>query len=56
VYPPIVVRHRLGKHVAAEKNTHATIEELLDAEFSMRCVSYQRKVVDEFFPELLASE
>jgi hypothetical protein len=43
VYPPIVVRQRLGKNppifarlggnVTAVRNTHATIEELLDASF-----------------------
>jgi hypothetical protein len=27
-------------------NTHATIEELLDASFSMQSMSYQRKVGD----------
>jgi hypothetical protein len=32
---------------------HATIDEFLDASFTMRSVSYQRKVVDWFFPELL---
>jgi hypothetical protein len=36
VYPPhIVARQRLGKNVTAGTNTHATIEELLDASFSM---------------------
>jgi hypothetical protein len=29
--PPIVVRQRLGKNVTAATNTHATMEELLDA-------------------------
>jgi hypothetical protein len=33
--PPIVARQRLGKNVTAVTNTHATIEELLDASFSM---------------------
>jgi hypothetical protein len=51
--PTIVARQRLSKHVTAETNTHATIEELLDASFSMRSVSYQRQVGDQFFPELL---
>jgi hypothetical protein len=31
---------------------HATTEELLDM-FSMQSMSYQRKVVDQFFPEFL---
>jgi hypothetical protein len=52
VYPPIVARQRLGRNVTAVKNTHATIEELLDVFFNMaRVVS--RKVGDQFFPELL---
>jgi hypothetical protein len=51
--PTIVARQRLGKHVTAEKNTHAIIEELLDASFSLRSVSYQRQVGDQFFSELL---
>jgi hypothetical protein len=31
--PPIVARKRLGRNVTAVTNTHATIEELLDASF-----------------------
>jgi hypothetical protein len=41
--PPIVARQRLGRNVTAVMNTHATIEELLDASFSMWPVSYQGK-------------
>jgi hypothetical protein len=53
VYPLIVARQRLGKNplivarqllginVTAVTNTNATIEELLDASFSMWPVSYQ---------------
>jgi hypothetical protein len=41
--PPIVARQRLGRNVTAVTNTYATIEELLDASFSMRSVSYQGK-------------
>jgi hypothetical protein len=33
--PPIVARQRLGRNVTAVTNTHATIEKLLDALFSM---------------------
>jgi hypothetical protein len=33
--PPIVTRQRLSRNVTAVTNTHATIEELLDASFSM---------------------
>jgi hypothetical protein len=33
--PPFVARERLGRNVTAVTNTHATIEELLDASFSM---------------------
>jgi hypothetical protein len=46
--PPIGARQRLSKHVPAAKNTHASIEELLDLSFSMRCMSYQRKVISTF--------
>jgi hypothetical protein len=46
VYPSIVVRQRLGKNVTAAMYTHATIEELLDAWFSMLSVSYQWEVGD----------
>jgi hypothetical protein len=41
--PLIVARQRLGRNASAVTNTHATIEELLDASFSMRPVSYQGK-------------
>jgi hypothetical protein len=37
----IVARQRLGKNVTAATNTHAKIEELLDASFSIRFLSYQ---------------
>jgi hypothetical protein len=33
--PPIVARQWLGRNVTAVTNTHATIEELLDAPFLM---------------------
>jgi hypothetical protein len=46
MYLPIVARQRLGKNVTAAMQTHATLEELLDAPFSMRSVKYQRKVGD----------
>jgi hypothetical protein len=46
VYLLIVARQRLSKNITAAANTHATIEEVLDASFSMRSVSYQRKVDD----------
>jgi hypothetical protein len=46
VYPRVIARQRLGKNVTAETNTHETIEELSDASFSMRSVSYQRKIGD----------
>jgi hypothetical protein len=41
--PTIVARQRLGRNVTAVTNTHATIEELLYASFSMWPVSYQGK-------------
>jgi hypothetical protein len=47
-----IARQRLGKNVTAAINTHATIEELLDASFSMQSVWYQKKVGDQFFPQL----
>jgi hypothetical protein len=53
VYPPIVARQRLDKNVTEANNTHATIKELLDASFSVWSESYQRKVGDYFFPEIL---
>jgi hypothetical protein len=43
LYPSIVARQRVDKEVTVATNTLATIE-LLDASFSMRSVSYQRKV------------
>jgi hypothetical protein len=50
---PIVARQRPGKDVTAATNTQATIEALLDASFSMRTLSFQKKIGDYFFPELL---
>jgi hypothetical protein len=41
--PPIVARQRVGRNVTTVTNTHAKIEELLDASFSMLPVSYQKK-------------
>jgi SUMO ligase MMS21 Smc5/6 complex component len=35
----VAARHRLGEHVNAAKNTHLTIEELLDAVFSVMSLS-----------------
>jgi hypothetical protein len=46
VYPPIVPRQQHGKHVHAVTNTQATIDELIDASFSLRSVSYRRNVDD----------
>jgi hypothetical protein len=40
---PIIAMQMLDKNVTAARNTHATIEELLDASFSLRFVSYQGK-------------
>jgi hypothetical protein len=52
-----VARQRLSKHVSAATNTHATIEEMLEAVISMRYMSLQmlcseKKVGDYLFPEL----
>jgi hypothetical protein len=41
--PLIVARQRLGRNVAAVTNTHAAIEELLEASFSLWPMSYQGK-------------
>jgi hypothetical protein len=41
--PLIVAIQRLGRKVTAVTNTYRTIEELLDASFSMWPVSYQGK-------------
>jgi hypothetical protein len=38
---PLVARHWLGKDVTELTITHVTVEELLDALFSMRSVTYQ---------------
>jgi hypothetical protein len=45
VYSPIVARQRLGKNVTAATNTYA-IEDLLYVSFSIRFVSYLRKLGD----------
>jgi hypothetical protein len=39
VYPPVVVRQRLSENVTAVKNARPTIEELLDASFSVLSLS-----------------
>jgi hypothetical protein len=41
---PVISRQQLGKNITVA-NTHATIENLLDASFTM-FVSYQRKIGD----------
>jgi hypothetical protein len=43
--PTIVARQRLVRNDTAVTNTHATMEKLLDASFSMWPVSYQGKYV-----------
>jgi hypothetical protein len=43
VYPLLVARQRLGTNFTEVTNSQVTIEELLDASFSMRSVSYQDK-------------
>lgn len=46
VYVPLTVaRQRLGKSIPPATNTHATMEKLLDASFSVLFVSYQAKVI-----------
>jgi hypothetical protein len=46
MYSPIIARQRLSKNVTTAMITHTTIEELLNASFSMWSVSRQRKVGD----------
>jgi hypothetical protein len=53
VYPTIIAGELLGKHVTAATNTQATIQELLETSFSMRFLSYERKLGDWFFLEVL---
>jgi hypothetical protein len=44
VYPRIVASEGLCENVTVATNTHAKIDQLLDASFYMRPVSYQRRV------------
>jgi hypothetical protein len=54
VFPPSIVSSQwLGKNFTTATNTHAALEKLLDASFSMRSVSYRRNVGDYFFSQLL---
>jgi hypothetical protein len=46
--PPVVARQRLSRNITAVTNTHATIEELLDASFLMWPMSYQGKYACSF--------
>jgi hypothetical protein len=43
----------IGKNVTTIKNTQAKMEEFLDPSFYILFMSYQRKVGDQLFPELL---
>jgi hypothetical protein len=43
-YSSIVARQRLGQKVTSTTNTHGTVEEWLDASFTIRSMSYQRRV------------
>jgi hypothetical protein len=43
---PIIAIKDLDKHVTAATNSHGAVEELLDASFSRRSLSYERKVGD----------
>jgi hypothetical protein len=47
-----VTRQRLGKNVTAATNTHAM--ELLDASFSMRSATYERRVRGSVYPFTVA--
>jgi hypothetical protein len=46
LYYPVVARQGHGNHVPAAKTTRTTMEELLDASFSVRSLSYQRNADD----------
>jgi hypothetical protein len=46
MYTPVVARQRPGKNVTEATNTQATIEELLNASFSVRSVSFQMTLGD----------
>jgi hypothetical protein len=46
LYGKVNENHELGKHVPAATNAQETIEEMLEPVFSMRSVSYKRKVSD----------
>jgi hypothetical protein len=41
LFPPIVARQRLGKHVPAATDTHAIIEEVMNSVFSTRSCHIQ---------------
>jgi hypothetical protein len=42
--PPNVAMQELSKYIPTAKNTHASIEEMLDKSFSMQSVSYKKEV------------
>jgi hypothetical protein len=42
--PAIIPRHQLSKDVISVTNAQGTMQEVLDASFSIRFVSYKRKV------------
>jgi hypothetical protein len=46
VYLSNIARQRLGKNLTAAMNTQRTTEELLEASFSMRSITYKKKVDD----------
>jgi hypothetical protein len=54
--PPIFSRQQLSETVTAATNTHATIEELLDASFSIESVPYQRRVCGSVYAPNIARQ
>jgi hypothetical protein len=46
VYSSVIAKQLLGNNVTAAKNIYSTVEDLFNASFSMRSLSYQRKVGD----------
>jgi hypothetical protein len=46
----IVARQQLGKHIPVATDTHAAIEEFLDASISVRSVSYEKNICVYILP------
>jgi hypothetical protein len=53
VYPQLSLLSNRSVKTFPRQRIHKTVEELLEASFPMRSVSFQMNVGDKFFPELL---